>query len=172
MDEIAGVKLLKKPISKGRLQTALKRRKLDFDISAIENGSRILGYEIDVSNPNLDEQKLSVVPLSSTGEGPFLSDIYMGPRFSNAIRKAALEGRGPDWLQDAGWEMPAPWKRLITIQGPFPKEELPQRLRSEGLTAGYHFSDIPDDDIIDSVSAQWAGESWVLSVGNHSPPTC
>ena len=90
--------LLKKPISKEGLWKVLSQRKLEFDTSGIEDGSLILGYRIDLSNPDPDEQRLSVVYTREGEEGPFVIDVYIGPRFANSVRRAAREGRGPDWF--------------------------------------------------------------------------
>jgi hypothetical protein len=57
----------------------------------------------------------------------------------------------------------------VTIQGPFPRPELEQRLRSVGVQTGVDFSAIGDDSTINSVSATWDGEAWTVMV-NYDPP--
>ena len=51
-------------------------------------------------------------------------------------------------------------KSEVTIQGPFPRPELEQRLQSAGVQTGVDFSALGDDLTINVVSASWDGEEW------------
>ena len=57
----------------------------------------------------------------------------------------------------------------VTIQGPFPRPELEQRLQSAGVETGVDFSALGDDLTINVVSASWDGEEWTVMV-NYDPP--
>ena len=57
----------------------------------------------------------------------------------------------------------------VTIQGPFPRPELEQKLRSAGVQTGVDFSALGDDSTINAVSATWDGDAWTVMV-NDDPP--